>query len=59
MPRKATAKIYQKGTEPPAAAEWRDRTPEERIMEVFRLRAMWGADREHMQRVVTIRLLKK
>ncbi|PTA68413.1 hypothetical protein [Deinococcus arcticus] len=59
MTRKATVKIYQKGTEPPASAEWRDRTPEERIMEVFRLRAMWGADREPMQRVVAIRPLKK
>lgn len=48
-----TVRKYRLGEEPPERDHWLTRTPEERVMEVFRLRALWGADREPMLRRVT------
>ncbi|PNY79844.1 hypothetical protein [Deinococcus koreensis] len=48
-----TVHKYRLGEEPPERDYWLTRTMEERVMEVFRLRAMWGADREPMVREVT------
>ena len=54
-----TVKVFTLGQEPKESAEWLTRSSEERILEVFRLRAIWGADQQPMQRVVAeIRPLK-
>lgn len=45
--------LFKLGEEPKERDYWLSRPMEERVMEVFRLRAMWGADSEPMQRVVT------
>jgi len=51
--RAMTVRKYTLGHEPPERESWQGRTPEERVMEVFRLRAIWGADQEPMVRAVT------
>ena len=51
--RAITVRKYTLGHEPPEREFWLTRTPEERVMEVFRLRQIWGADREPMVREVT------
>lgn len=57
--RKATVQIFKLGQEPRERDYWLTRPMEERVMEVFRLRAIWGADSKPMQRVVVgIRPLK-
>lgn len=57
--RKATVQIFKLGQEPRERDYWLTRPMEERVMEVLRLRAMWGADSKPMQRVlVGIRPLK-
>lgn len=48
-----TVQKFRLGEEPPEREYWLTRTPEERVMEVFRLRAMWGADQTPMLRQVT------
>ena len=53
MTRQMTARKFRLGEEPREREHWLTRTPEERIMEVFRLRAMWGADQTPMLRQVT------
>lgn len=57
--RKATVQIFKLGQEPRERDYWLTRPMEERVMEVFRLWAIWGADSKPMQRVlVGIRPLK-
>ncbi|GHG28549.1 hypothetical protein GCM10017784_21610 [Deinococcus indicus] len=53
MTRKMTVQKYRLGEEPREREYWLTRTPEERFMEVFRLRAMWGAAQTPMVRAVT------
>jgi hypothetical protein len=53
MTRELTVRKYRLGEEPRERDYWLTRTPQERIMEVFRLRAMWGADQTPMLRQVT------
>lgn len=57
--RERTVKIFALGAEPREKDYWLTRPMEERVMEVFRLRAMWGADDQPMQRVVSVRPLKR
>ena len=52
MTRKMTVQKYRLGEEPREREYWLTRTPEERFMEVFRLRAMCGADQTPMVREV-------
>jgi hypothetical protein len=51
--REMTVRKFRLGEEPREREHWLTRTPEERVMEVFRLRAMWGADQTPMLRQVT------
>lgn len=51
--RQVTVQKYRLGEEPRGREDWLSRSMEERFMEVFRLRAMWGADRTPMVREVT------
>lgn len=53
MTREMTVRKFRLGEEPREREHWLTRTPEERVMEVFRLRAMWGADQTPMIRQVT------
>ena len=53
MTRKMTVRTFRLGEEPREREHWLTRTPQERVMEVFRLRAMWGADQTPMVRRVT------
>lgn len=48
-----TVRKFRLGEEPREREHWLTLTPEERVMEVFRLRAMWGADQTPMVRRVT------
>lgn len=53
-----TVKIFRLGEEPRASVYWQTRPVEERILEVFRLRAMWPGTDEPMRRdVVAVRPL--
>lgn len=51
--REMTVRKFRLGEEPPERDSWLTLTPEERVMEVIRLRARWGADQEPMVRRVT------
>ena len=53
MTRKMTVRTFRLGEEPREREHWPTRTLQERVMEVFRLRAMWGADQTPMVRWVT------
>ncbi|WP_425146085.1 hypothetical protein [Deinococcus sp.] len=53
MTREMTVRKFRLGEEPRGREYWLTRTPEERVMEVFRLRAIWGADQTPMVRQVT------
>ena len=53
MTREMTVGKFRLGEEPREREHWLTRTPEERVIEVFRLRAMWGADQTPMIRQVT------
>ena len=53
MTREMTVRKFRLGEEPREREYWLTRTPEERVMEVFRLRAIWGADQTPMVRQVT------
>ena len=53
MTREMTVRKFRLGEEPRERDYWLTRTPEERVMEVFRLRAIWGADQTPMVRQVT------
>ena len=53
MTREMTVRKFRLGEEPREREHWLTRTPGERVMEVFRLRAMWGADQTPMVRQVT------
>ncbi len=51
--RRVTVQKFRLGEEPREQEDWLTRSMEGRVMEVFRLRAMWGADQTPMVREVT------
>nr|RIX96618.1 hypothetical protein D3W47_20020 [Deinococcus sp. RM] len=53
MTRKMTVQKFRLGEEPREREDWLTRSMEDRVMDVFRLRAMWGADQTPMVREVT------
>ena len=53
MTRKMPVRTFRLGEEPREREHWPTRTLQERVMEVFRLRAMWGADQTPMVRRAT------
>ncbi|MGY2894207.1 hypothetical protein [Deinococcus sp. UYEF24] len=53
MTREMTVQKFRLGEEPKEREHWLTYTPEERVMEVFRLRAIWDAGQTPMVRQVT------
>lgn len=50
----ATVKRYRLGEEPPEWEHWRERSMDERLDEVLRLRAMWAPPEPMVRRVTAI-----